>query len=305
MAALALVASACRAAPEDRTTLVAHYASFEVVTGRPQRVLVGLSSSGGRLVAFGTVHFAFSYLGTRELHLPSPQHRGEATAEFRPIPGQGAEHPPAGPRLVPPSVARGVYGTDDARFDTAGFWRATVTATIGGRKRQAEAAFEVLDRPRLPAPGDPAPLVPNPLPGAPGVAARSIDSRAEGEGPLPDPELHAATVADAIAQGRPTMVVVSTPTYCTSRFCGPITDSVAALARRFGERMAFVHLEVWEDFDAQRLNGAAAAWIYPPGAEDAREPWVFTVDPRGVIVDRFDNVATDAELAAAVRRLLG
>jgi len=44
------------------------------------------------------------------------------------------------------------------------------------------------------------------------------------------------------------MVVVSTPTYCQSRFCGPITDSVSALAQRYGDRMAFVHLEVWKNF---------------------------------------------------------
>lgn len=69
--------------------------------------------------------------------------------------------------------------------------------------------------------------------------------------------------------------------------------------------MAFVHLEVWEDFEAKKLNGAAAQWIYPPGVEGAREPWVFTVDPQGVIVDRFDNVATDAEPEAAVRKLVG
>jgi hypothetical protein len=305
-AALVLAATACRAAQrEPEPALVAHYASFEVVVGRPQRVLVGLAASGGRIVAFGTVGFAFSYLGTRDNPLASPQPRGEATADFRPLPGQRLDHLPPGPRAVPASEALGVYGTESARFDAAGFWRVTVTAAVDGREQRAEAAFEVFDRPRLPAPGDPAPRVHNPLPGAPGVAPRAIDSRAEGEGPVPDPELHATTVADAIAAGRPTMVVVSTPTYCRSRFCGPITDSVAALARRFGDRMAFVHLEVWEDFEAQKLNDAAAAWIYPPGAEDAREPWVFTVDAQGVIVDRFDNVATDAELEAAVRRLLG
>jgi hypothetical protein len=44
----------------------------------------------------------------------------------------------------------------------------------------------------------------------------------------------------------------------------------------------------------------------PPAARRTPwEPWVFTVDPEGMIVERFDNVATDAELAAAVQRLLG
>lgn len=111
-------------------------------------------------------------------------------------------------------------------------------------------------------------------------------------------------MAEALASRRPLTVVVSTPTYCTSRFCVPVTDSVSVLARRSGGRMAFVHLEVWQDFDSKKLNPAAAAWAYPPGADDAREPAVFTVDTALRIVDRFDNVATNRELKGAVDRLL-
>jgi hypothetical protein len=304
--ALLIVAAACGSAErEERPELIAHYASFEVVAGRPQRILVGLESSGADLVAFGTVRFSFSYLGPRDRPLPSPRKGGEVEADFRAIPGQRLDLASPGPRVVAASEAIGVYGADGVRFDEGGFWRVTVTARIDGEERRAEAAFEVLERPILPAPGDPAPRVRNALPGAPGVPPRAIDSRASEAGAVPDPELHATTVPDAIAAGRPSMVVVSTPTYCRSRFCGPITDSVAELARRVGDRVGFVHLEVWEDFEAQKLNDAAAAWIYPPGAEDAREPWVFTVDGQGVIVERFDNVATDAELEGAVRRLLG
>jgi hypothetical protein len=205
---------------------------------------------------------------------------------------------------VPSSEALGVYGADGVRLDRPGFWRVTVRARVEGRDLTADAAFEVGERPQLPAPGDPAPAVDNPLAGAPGISPAAIDSRALGGAPIPDSELHATTVAAALAAHRPMMVVVSTPTYCVSRFCGPVTDSVAALARRFGDRLVFVHLEVWEDFDAKKLNPAAAAWIYPSGAEDAREPAVFTVDARGVIADRFDNVATDVELEGAVQRLL-
>jgi len=303
--ALVLVCAGCGAVRGDGSAppIVAQYASFETVAGPPQRVLVGLSSTGAGLVAFGTVRFEFAYLGTRE----RPR-RAEtsftAVATYRPIPGQRLDLAAPGPRLAPASEAIGVYGVDAVRFEAAGFWRVTVTARLGGARRQADAAFEVVDHSRIPAPGTPAPRIENPLPGAPGVRPDAIDSRAHAATPVPDPELHSTTVAAAIDAGRPLMVVVSTPTYCTSRFCGPVTDSFADLARRFGDRMAFVHLEVWEDFQAKKLNAAAAAWIYPAGAEDAREPWVFTVDDKGIIVDRFDNVATDDELTAAVQRLL-
>lgn len=64
--------------------------------------------------------------------------------------------------------------------------------------------------------------------------------------------------------------------------------------------MAFVHLEVWKNFDKSEVNKAAAEWIYPPGTKDPREPWVFVIGRDGRIAHRFDNVATDAELQQAV-----
>ena len=77
------------------------------------------------------------------------------------------------------------------------------------------------------------------------------------------------TVATAIASGRPTMVVISTPVYCVSQFCDPITDLVPLLAGEHQDRMNFVHIEVWRDFEAKTVNKAAAEWILPPGAQDA------------------------------------
>ncbi|MGH8986415.1 MAG: hypothetical protein ACRDY6_21450, partial [Acidimicrobiia bacterium] len=134
-----------------------------------------------------------------------------------------------------------------------------------------------------------------------------LDSRARDDGFVPDPELHATTVADALAAGRPVMVVVSTPVYCVSRFCGPITDAVQQLAIEYGDRIAFVHLEVSSNFENQVVNDAAAEWITPRGGNDRdlREPWVFVVGADGIVRQRFDNVASDRELRAAADRLAG
>jgi hypothetical protein len=79
------------------------------------------------------------------------------------------------------------------------------------------------------------------------------------------------------------MVVISTPTFCVSRFCGPITDSVLDLAKEYGDDIDFVNLEVWQDFEANLLNPAAAVWIAPTPETDGGEPWVFVVDSEGVI----------------------
>jgi hypothetical protein len=85
-----------------------------------------------------------------------------------------------------------------------------------------------------------------------------------------------------------------------SRFCGPITDLVAELAPRY-PKAAFVHVEVWQDFEKRQVNQAAADWLLRQG--DLHEPWVFVIGPDGKIVARFDNVAAKAEVEAALERL--
>lgn len=288
--------------------LIAQVASYDLAAGRDQRVIIGLQTSGddARLVSFGTARFAFAYLGTKQAPSTTPVPGPTVDARWIAVPGQQLPTTlPAEPRLAEPSDGIGVYAAEPVRFDRAGYWRAVVTVSLDGRERSAEATMAVNAKPVVVAPGDPAPRTENLLPGAPDAPAKAVDSRAEDGGSVPDPELHTLTVAQALATGRPTMVVISTPVFCVSRFCGPITDSVAALARVNAGRMNFVHIEVWRDFEKRQLNKAAAEWIYPPGAEDANEPWVFVIGRDGVVSRRFDNVASDTELADAVRAATG
>ena len=307
---VALLATACgsggdgqRSAEPAREELVAHVASYDLVAGRAQRFIVGLVDIDQSLVGFGEVALAFSYLGTADEPLDDPRPGPIVTADYRLVPGQAPASDGDGPRVVSSAQGTGVYGIDEVVFEEAGFWEVAVEAVVDGETRTATAAFEVAAESVIPAVGDQAPRTENPLPGADGVPATAIDSRADAEGALPDPELHAMTVADAVTSGRPTMVVVSTPVYCVSRFCGPITDAVSALAARYGEQMNFVHLEVWRDFEAESVNEAAAEWIQPAGT-GGREPWTFVVGADGIITHRFDNVATDAELEGAIQEVL-
>ncbi|MGH9152450.1 MAG: hypothetical protein ACRD03_08655 [Acidimicrobiales bacterium] len=252
-------------------------------------------------MAFGAVELNFAYLGAPGEDKAARGPLAPAvTARFLPIAGQRSDPAAPGPRFVHGSEGIGIYAAPDVSFDRRGFWEVTATLTIDGTRHRAPAAFEVLGASPIPAPGDAAPHTDHPIANAAGVDPRSIDSRAGAEVPIPDPELHATTVAAALDARRPLMVVVSTPTYCQSRFCGPVTESVSALAERHGDAMAFVHLEVWKNFEKRELNEAAAEWISPPGAEEAREPWVFVVGRDGRITHRFDNVASDAELEQAV-----
>ncbi|MGH2765962.1 MAG: hypothetical protein ACRDKA_08645, partial [Actinomycetota bacterium] len=126
------------------------------------------------------------------------------------------------------------------------------------------------------------------------------DSRAA-TGEIPDPELHRTTVADSVAAGHPALVVISTPVYCVSRFCGPLTDMAQDLAADYGDRAEFIHIEVWRDFENQVVNKGAADWILRE--DELQEPWVFLVGSNGRVVGRWDNVATRQEIEPYLREL--
>ena len=307
-----LALAACSGDGDDQTSattielestesdMVAQVASYELEMETPQRFLVGLVTSDSELVGGGEVDLAFGYLGTEEDPIDGSAIDFEASASYLLLPGQKASSEPASPTLVDPSETTGLYRAQDIVFDRAGFWGVRVTVDVDGERRTADVAFEVLEDSKVVEVGDVAPRTVNHLPGAEGVPVKAVDSRADDDGSVPDEILHELTVADALAARRPTVVVISTPVYCVSRFCGPITEEVASIAERSGEDGAFVHLEVWRDFEGRAINKAAAEWVYPAGADDMKEPWVFVVDGTGTVTHRFDNVTTAEELTAAI-----
>lgn len=279
--------------PEDGGTgqgLVVQVANYELLAGRENRFIAGLLTEDNLFVSGGTVNMRFS---------PFPEAGAgglvtEATGTFLHI-DEGHGPPPARVTVGPASIGRGVYSANPVAFDRDGTWQVEVEADLGGGDvRTATAAFQVVPEPRVPAPGEKAPRTENLIIGSKGAPAVAVDSRAETAEGIPDPELHETTIAGAIEAGRPALVVFSTPVYCVSRFCGPITDMVAGLAQEYGDRAAFIHVEIWRDFQNKVVNKGAAEWVLRD--DDLTEPWIFLIGSDGRIVARWDNVATPEEI---------
>ena len=298
-----VVLAAC--APSARPTplgagnlpaFVAEVASFQLLAEAPNRFTVGLFGADGKWVSFGSAALSFEYLDDPQVTVP------DVDATFMPLPGT----PPGDgqrPQLTLASDGRGVYAAQDVSFPEPGYWRATAGVELNGEMEQAQTVFEVLAEPQAPAVGEMAPSVDHPVSGDE-VDARVLDSRGRGDEEPPDPELHRVSIADAIEAGRPALVVFTTPVYCTSRFCGPITEMVADLAGDSDLEMDFIHVEVWSDFEAETVNPAAAEWLTLSGGE-IREPWTFLVDGTGRVAGSWDNVVTRAELEATLAALEG
>jgi hypothetical protein len=281
--------------------IVAEVVSYQLIANEPGRLLVALLTADNRWLSFGSVGMSFSYLGDRA-GTPSPDvARGDTTAHFLPIPGspEGDGRPPT---LTFAADGRGVYAVEPITFPRAGYWHVIARGELGdGSQFSADAALNVLGTPSVITVGDIAPHTRNPVIGARGVLPQAIDSRASG-GSIPDPELHTTSIAQAIEMGHPALVVFSTPVYCVSRFCGPVTDLVAELAAEYGDRADFIHVEIYRDFEAGQINQAALDWLLPANG-DLREPWTFLIGADGRIAASWDTVVTRGEIEPMLESL--
>jgi hypothetical protein len=277
----------------DATTLQASVASYDLAVGPPRRFLVGLELGDARLIGFGSIKVRLrpekSTGGTFE------------DAPFIAVPGgRLPSEIPEQPSIVGAATGRGVYETE-VTLSEPGIWTADVEADIDGLgKLTAQTAFQVNTKHSAIAVGDKAPAVKNPTMSEHGkLPWEAVDSRAESRETVPDPDLHQILIPDALAAKRPMVISISTPVYCKSKFCGPITDMVDAVAKEKKAQADFIHVEVWGNYDKEQLNAAAAAWVaLAPGG--GTEPWVFVVGSDGIVKARFDNVVTEAELRAAI-----
>jgi hypothetical protein len=312
--AVALLLAACSgggAAPEQAepetaaeaaAELAIAIASYDLAVGDDQRLLAGVFSAERELLAFGEVTFELGFLGDEPGG--AAELSQQTTARFLPVPGMAPEGASNQPTLLVGTSGTGVYGARVA-FDEPGFWGLRVTAELAdGSVREGNVTFSVLEEPEVPTVGDEAPASVNHTiedVEAGLVEPAALDSRAVEDGRVPDRHLHTTTIARALEEGRPVVAVFSTPIYCVSRFCGPLVEVLADTATRYEDRADFVMVEVWEDFEEQRLNEAAAEWIQTE--QGGNEPWVFLVGEDGRIEQRWDNVLDLEELESLLDRM--
>ncbi len=143
-----------------------------------------------------------------------------------------------------------------------------------------------------PGPGERAPVIHTPTAGEVADIAE-IDTR------VPPDDMHSDDLAEVIGK-RPIVLLFATPALCQSRVCGPVVDVALQVKRRFGDRVAFIHQEVYKNnriddgpvpqFDAYRLSS---------------EPWLFVIDRRGVVSTAIEGPFGVAELESAVSKVAG
>jgi hypothetical protein len=220
---------------------------------------------------------------------PAPYRRLEVVEDGKPV-----HVHPDGTRHVHGETTdmRGIY-VAHVTFDRPGAWGVEVLARRNdGSAEATRFTVDVLAVSRTPALGAAAPRSRNLIAGDV-QDLRQIDSSEP-----PDPRLHQIRIADAIARGKPQVVVFASPRLCTSRVCGPVVDVVRTLIPAYADRLVFVHQEVWPRDSYQQFTPTAKEWNL------RSEPWIFLVDGTGIIQAKFEGLTTRRELEAAVTQML-
>jgi len=164
-------------------------------------------------------------------------------------------------------------------FDQKGAWAVLVVTKSGNTFVAAPSQIQVNTKK-----ADPIPDVGE---RPPKVATDTLESVKGDEDLLdtrvPPSDMHDESF-DAVLGKKPVALLFSTPQLCQSRVCGPVTDVALQLKAKYGDRVEFIHQEVYAD------NDPNAGLREPLKAFRLRtEPWLFVVDADGKITARLEG----------------
>jgi hypothetical protein len=165
------------------------------------------------------------------------------------------------------------------RLPSPGKWSVLVVTHQGGKRIAAATQIDVTTKAddAIPDVGEPAPAAKtDTLASAKGDIA-SIDTR------VPPDDMHAESL-DRLLGRKPVALLFATPQLCQSRVCGPVTDIAAQMKAEYGDRVAFIHQEVYVDNQPDRgLREPLRRFKL------RTEPWLFVIGRDGRITARLEG----------------
>jgi hypothetical protein len=249
----------------------------ELVVG-PNRFAVGLFDPAGRMIQDGLIQF--HYFDLSDPNAPVLESKVKAT------------------RLQTPDGLTTIFAHERS-FDRPGAWGVEVQALLpNGVAAVKRIGFQVLAGSPTLAPGDLAPALDTPVAVDVKGDLRQLASALE-----PNPAFYQLSLAEALTNGKPTVLLFATPAFCQTRFCGPAYDIVSNVQKQYGDAVNFVHVEVYTGLP----NPAANNWEMAPAMAAfglSTEPWLFLMDRDGKIIYRVEGLVTATEIEARLKEVI-
>lgn len=197
-------------------------------------------------------------------------------------------------------VRGGVY-TGKADFDRPGIWEVQVTLETNGESTVGSTFINVQQNSSAPGVGDQAPIT------VTKTASTVEEVEQISSAFTPDPRFYSISLDEALTNGKPTVVLFSTPAFCVTQTCGPQLEVLGDLMEQHSGSIDFIHVEIFDNIREMLDTGDSTIGEVAQPVTDwnlVTEPWTFFVDPDGVIVARFEQFTTFEELSEATTKLL-
>ncbi len=189
-----------------------------------------------------------------------------------------------------PDAASVVYSTQ-LDFPSNGEWRiAALVKENGEIKGTLLPSAVVGEFSKIPRAGQPAPKIHTPTAADVGGNLAKITTR------IPPDTQNKVDYADVLGK-EPIMLLFATPQFCQSRVCGPVVDVAEQLKHEYGDKAAFIHMEIYNDNDPSKgVRPQVRAFDLPS------EPWLFAIDRRGTISSVVEGAFGLEAMTAAVKK---
>jgi|1186.fasta_scaffold46050_2 hypothetical protein len=174
-----------------------------------------------------------------------------------------------------------------------GDWAVLVVTKQGDRLTGAAAQLRVTKDSGIPNVGDRPPRVSTDTVASAAGNLAAVDTRR----PFAE-ELHTTNFKDVLGK-KPVALLFATPQLCQSRVCGPVVDIELQMKQRYGDKMAFIHQEVYDDNQVSKgLRAPLRAFHLQT------EPWLFTIDRDGRVAARLEGSFGVKEFQQAIQAAL-
>ncbi len=162
-------------------------------------------------------------------------------------------------------------------FPEPGTWSVLIVTKTGGQTIATPTQVDVAKSTDIPAVGDKAPVVDTDTVASAKGDIKSIDTR------VPPDDMHDQSFKDVVGK-KPVALLFATPQLCQSRVCGPVVDIAAQLKQKYGDRVDFIHQEVYRDNVVEKgLRKPLEAYHLET------EPWLFVVGTDGRVKARLEG----------------
>jgi hypothetical protein len=250
----------------------------------------------------GTNRFPFGVFTT------SRQQISDAQVAVYAAPGSGVDGPAIGPfpariedlttkpafraktTADDPSAAQVAYVTD-IPLDKPGPWAFAALIKNGG-----SFLYSLMPTPN-PVGDYPMPQVGQRPPTVHTLTAGEVSDISQIDTRVPPDDMHSDDFADVLGK-KPVVLLFSTPALCQSRVCGPVTDEAEQVKQEFGDRVAFIHQEIYNN---NRINDGPRPQMV--AFHQNTEPWAYVIDRGGKVSTVLQGPFSVQELEAAVQKV--